>query len=361
MSRRQVSRPSRYRTPQVATALGLVAVLILGGWSITHWGAPTSTSASPSASPFVAVATGTPVANQPAIQSPSPTPVSSATQPPSYPNVISCNPAAVPGSTGVSASASWKSGSFILHVPVLMYHRIVPMSEAGNSDPGLVVPPDTFSAHLDAIEAAGWHTITMATLANDLQAHIAPPTKSFVITIDDGWADGYTYALPILESHRFVATYYVIAGRIDKPDNLTSGQLQELVAAGDEVGDHTMDHVDLVNLPAVTLRYEIEAAAARIAQVTGFWPESFSYPSGGVDDAVVAAVTACGQLRSAVIEEPVAAAQPTKAKKTAVGVPVALETWSNRWVIPRVRITPNTKANYLADDLKILAEGRPMG
>jgi hypothetical protein len=80
-----------------------------------------------------------------------------------------------------------------------------------------------------------------------------------------------------------------------------------------------------------------------------------------VDDAVVVAVTACGQLRSAVIEEPVAAAQPTKAKKTAVGVPVALETWSNRWVIPRVRITPNTKANYLADDLRILAEGRPMG
>jgi peptidoglycan/xylan/chitin deacetylase (PgdA/CDA1 family) len=345
------------RTLQLSTAVGLVAVLILAGWSIAHSGAAESPSASPSASRLVAVATRTPVV----IRTPDQTPVPSDTPPPSYPNVISCDPAAVPGSTGVSASASWKSGSFTLHVPVLMYHRIVPMSEAGNSDPGLVVPPDTFSAQLDAIEAAGWHTITMGTLANDLQAHVAPPAKSFVITIDDGWEDGYTYALPILGSHGYVATYYVIAGRIDKPDNLTSGQLQDLVAAGDEIGDHTMDHVDLVNLPAVTLRYEIETAAARIAQVTGFWPESFSYPSGGVDDTVAAAVTACGQLRSGVVEEPVPAAQPTKTKKAAVGVPVALETWSNRWVIPRVRITPNTKPNYLADDLKILAEGRPMG
>ena len=69
-----------------------------------------------------------------------------------------------------------------------------------------------------------------------------PPAKTFVITIDDGWDDGYTYALPILQSHGFVATYFVIAGRIDRPGFLTSAHLQALVAAGDEIGDHTMDH-----------------------------------------------------------------------------------------------------------------------
>jgi len=40
---------------------------------------------------------------------------------------------------------------------------------------------------------------------------VRPPDKTFVITIDDGWDDGYTYALPILQSHGFVATYFVIA------------------------------------------------------------------------------------------------------------------------------------------------------
>ena len=69
----------------------------------------------------------------------------------------------------MTAPASGKASSFTLHVPILMYHRIVPSAEAGDSIPGLVVPPDTFAAQLDALEAAGWHTITMATLANDLR------------------------------------------------------------------------------------------------------------------------------------------------------------------------------------------------
>ena len=55
----------------------------------------------------------------------------------------------------------------------------------------------------DALAAAGWHTITMATLANDLQANVKPPERTFAITIDDGWDDGYTYALPILAQHGF--------------------------------------------------------------------------------------------------------------------------------------------------------------
>ena len=126
----------------------------------------------------------------------------------------------MPDAIPVTAPASGKDSSFALHVPILMYHRIVPFAQDGGSLPGLVVPPVTFAAQLDALEKAGWHTITMATLANDLQAHIKPPAKTFVITIDDGWADGYTYALPILQSHGFVATYFVIAGRIDKPDFL---------------------------------------------------------------------------------------------------------------------------------------------
>jgi hypothetical protein len=36
---------------------------------------------------------------------------------------------------------------------------------------------------------------------------------------------------------------------------------------------------------------------------------------------------------------------------------VALETWTNRFEIPRVRITPNTRPDYLASDLKLLSEG----
>jgi peptidoglycan/xylan/chitin deacetylase (PgdA/CDA1 family) len=237
-----------------------------------------------------------------------------------------------------------------------MYHRIVPSAEAGDSIPGLVVPPPTFAAQLDALQSAGWQTITMARLADDLAADVKPSPRTFVITIDDGWDDGYTYALPILQSHHFVATFYVIAGRIDRAGFLTSAHLQALVAAGDEIGDHTMDHLDLATLAAAKLPYEIEAAAARIAQVTGRWPESFAYPSGVLDSQAVSAVEACQELRIAVIEEPVA---PEKLGSTAppVGEPTALETWADRFTVPRVRVTPATAPWRLVGTLEALRKG----
>jgi peptidoglycan/xylan/chitin deacetylase (PgdA/CDA1 family) len=189
-----------------------------------------------------------------------------------------------------------------------------------------VVPPQRFSAQLDALKKAGWHTITMATLANDLLTRSKPPAKTFVITIDDGWDDGYTYALPILQQHGFVATYFVIAGRIDHPGFLTSAHLQALVAAGDEIGDHTMDHVYLTRQRGAKLTYEIDAAAARIAQVTGYWPESLAYPYGVENSQTVAAVAAC-HMQIAVIEGK---------------HPLITQTWANRFVIARIHVSSGT-------------------
>jgi len=265
--------------------------------------------------------------------------------------VNSCDPTSVPGAIAVAPSESAKASSFTLHVPILMYHRIVPFAEAGDSIVGLVVPPDTFAAQLSALESRGWHTITMATLANDLAAHVSPPAKTVVITIDDGWYDGYTYALPILQSHGFVATYYVIAGRIDQPDFLSSIQLRKLVAAGDEIGDHTMDHVNLTAQGATALTHQIDAAAARIAQVTGVWPESLAYPSGYEDAKVVAAVGACQELRIAVLEGALEMVTPAAAPKSGAtqALPTIVklqgyETWADRFLVPRVRVTPGTTA-----------------
>jgi peptidoglycan/xylan/chitin deacetylase (PgdA/CDA1 family) len=230
-----------------------------------------------------------------------------------------------------------------------MYHRVVPLAEAGDSISGLVVPPATFDAQLTALSSTGWHTITMATLANDLAAHITPPARTVVITLDDGWADGYTYALPILKSHGFVATFYVIAGRIDQPEFLSSSQLRELVAAGEEVGDHTFDHLNLTGLGAANLKKEIDAGAARIAQVAGVWPESLAYPSGYENSRVVAAVGACQSLQIAVLDKALSMSTPAPSPHagTTQAPPIVVklqgyETWADRFVVPRVRVTPGT-------------------
>jgi peptidoglycan/xylan/chitin deacetylase (PgdA/CDA1 family) len=288
----------------------------------------------------------------------------------SFPIVNSCDPKSVPNAIPVKQEIV-AAASLTLHVPILEYHRIVPSAEAGHSLPGLVVPPDTFAAQLDAPAAAGWHTITMATLANDLEAGAEPPAKSFVITIDDGWDDGYTYAFAILAQHGFVATYFVIAGRIDLSSFLTSDHLKALVAAGDEIGDHTMSHFNLAGGSASTRQFQVDAAAARIAQVTGHWPESLAYPFGSENAQSVAAVAACQELRSAVIEsyrpplQPVGSQTPGASGKPAASpapkpaeVPVPSDTWANRFTLQRIRVSPGTTpANLLGELDRYLRAG----
>jgi peptidoglycan/xylan/chitin deacetylase (PgdA/CDA1 family) len=324
-----------------AASAGILVLLVAAGCA-----GPIATTLSPPPVPPTPslpapTATSTPTATPTATPSMSPEITEPPATPPplagSLPLVNSCDPSSVPGAIPVAGLPDAGSGSFTLHVPILMYHRIVPFAEAGNSISGLVVPPDRFDAQLAALAGAGWHTITMAMLATDLQSRVAPPPKTFVITIDDGWYDGYTYAFPILKSHGFVATYFVIAGRIDVTDFLSSVELQELVAAGDDIGDHTMAHANLTGKSASRLNYEIDAAAARIAQVTGRWPQTLAYPSGHQDAKVVAALGACQELRMAVIESSLLIVSPSGTRSLQ-----AYETWADRFLVPRIRVTPGT-------------------
>ena len=194
----------------------------------------------------------------------------------------------------------------------------------------LIVPPALFESQMAAMEAAGWHTITMGELGDDLRLGIQPRAKSFVVTFDDGYEDGYTYAYPILRNHGFVATYFVVGRRIGNPDILTVVELQALLAAGNEIGNHSADHVDLRPLAPDRMRSEVYDASAVIAGAIGVWPQSFCYPFGKVNTAVSAMMAVMPGIETAVIET---GSQP--------------ETWANRLTLPRIRIGPGSSPQYL--------------
>jgi peptidoglycan/xylan/chitin deacetylase (PgdA/CDA1 family) len=314
-------------------------VLVFAGWATLKAKGPTPTPTA-SASGLSAASTPTPTPASTPTAGPTPTPTVSPppatpTPEPSLPLVDSCVPASVPDANPVPPSNA-HTGAFALHVPVLEYHRIVAPAQAGPSVGGTIVSPQLFSAQLDALHRAGWHTITLATLANDLAAQVKTAKKTLVITIDDGWDDGFTNALPILIRHGYVATYFVIAGRIDRPGFLTRIHLQSLVAEGDEIGDHTMDHQYLTRQSGAKLTYEIDAAAARIAQVTGYWPESLAYPYGSENGRVVAAVGRCQSLRIAVVEGK---------------HPLVSQTWATRFLIQRIHVSSVTTPAGLVKEL----------
>jgi peptidoglycan/xylan/chitin deacetylase (PgdA/CDA1 family) len=187
--------------------------------------------------------------------------------------------------------------------------------------PGLDLSPQLFDAELGALQRDGWHTITVSKLADLLAASLLPPPKTFVITLDDGHADGALYALPILHKYGFVATFYVVAGRIGRADNLTWDQVAELAAAGMEIGDHTMWHVRLNRLTLAAIQHEINAAQALLTAHLCRAPTTFAYPFGAFNTAVVDVVRQAG-FRMAVTTQ-------------RWGVS---ESWGQRLVVPRITV-----------------------
>ena len=181
-----------------------------------------------------------------------------------------------------------------LHVPVLTYHRIAPRTEIGNSVPGLVLSPQIFESHMRALKKDGWRTVTAATLADHLQSGVPLPKKTMVITIDDGRDDGYTYALPILQRLGFVATFYVITGRVGKARYLTVPQLQAMASVGMEIANHTLSHTGTKNGTDAYYLDQVRVAQEQLTEWLGAPPVTFAYPFGLHPKNLIRAVSSVG-------------------------------------------------------------------
>lgn len=186
------------------------------------------------------------------------------------------------------------SGTRRFAVPVILYHRIAPDSERRNSIPDLVLAPEIFERQLSVLKAAGWTTVTAATLAEHLRSNEPLPPKTMVVTIDDGYADGYTHALPILQRLGFVATFYVITSRIDHLNYLSVAQIQEMAAVGMEIANHTSHHRPPKTFDARALALEVSDAQEQLRAWLGTAPTTFAYPFGLHPRALVRAVGAAG-------------------------------------------------------------------
>src|SRR6516162_3388988 len=115
-------------------------------------------------------------------------------------------------------------------------------------------------------------------LAGPAIAHAAPLT---VVTIqfDDGNADTIQWIDGSLNTHGFPATWYVNSGSIATAGHLTWAQLTSLVQAGNEIGSHTIDHVDIKKLKLADARFQVCQDRVNLFN-HGIMAESFAYPFG---------------------------------------------------------------------------------
>ena len=166
---------------------------------------------------------------------------------------------------------------------LLMYHSIAPEAPTGMN-----TPPDVFEAQVAWLKQQGYHFCTVTELLTN------PLPKCVAITFDDGFANNYHHAFPILQKYHAKATIY-LAPEIADIDKLTSTQIQIMQASGlIEFGAHSVSHINLAQTPAEQAQLEIQQSKQQVEQLTGQPCQSFAYPFGRFNEQVVEWVKQAG-------------------------------------------------------------------
>ncbi|MEZ4330515.1 MAG: polysaccharide deacetylase family protein [Myxococcota bacterium] len=98
---------------------------------------------------------------------------------------------------------------------VLMYHRVLPRSEARrlHVEPGMYVTPETFARHLGWL-ADAFAVLPLPEIVARLETGDPLPPRACAISFDDGWRDNLDHALPALVARRMPATIFVVTDRV---------------------------------------------------------------------------------------------------------------------------------------------------
>jgi peptidoglycan/xylan/chitin deacetylase (PgdA/CDA1 family) len=193
----------------------------------------------------------------------------------------------------------WRLGT--VRGRILTYHRVDEV--VGDR---LVVTPDAFRAQMEFLKSHEIRVVDLDTLVDSLST----PDRSanqVAITFDDGYADNYRHAWPILREVHYPATVFVAAGLAgtDRPipaerpgatpaTLLTWEQLEEMSKDDISVGSHSLTHARLTRLPLEKVRKEVMESKQLLEARLGVAVNWFCYPSGAFSMDVVRLVQWAG-------------------------------------------------------------------
>ena len=188
-----------------------------------------------------------------------------------------------PGDPEAPILSPLKPANAIVQVPILMYHHISNTPAQNTLQAELTVTPTMFKRQLDYLQQQDYHTITYNQLFDALYFGAPLPPRPIILTFDDGYADVYQFALSLLQQRHFMATFFIITGKVGWQGYMDWGNLQDLLAKGMQIGSHTVHHVDIgityLDSPALA-QGELQQSKATLEKRLGIVIQQFCYPSG---------------------------------------------------------------------------------
>jgi peptidoglycan/xylan/chitin deacetylase (PgdA/CDA1 family) len=196
------------------------------------------------------------------------------------------------------APQSETSATKTVILPILVYHIVRP-SRASDSPAvrAMALTPETFDAQLAHLNISGYHVVGFRDLEKYFSSGTSLPAKPVIISFDDGWADQYKYAVPILEKYHDTATFFVYTNAIDHRGFLSWQDLNNLIANGMTIGDHSRSHPHLANIAnSQRLWDEIYGSKNTLEKKLLVSITEFAYPFGQHNHATIEVVRKAGFL-----------------------------------------------------------------
>jgi peptidoglycan/xylan/chitin deacetylase (PgdA/CDA1 family) len=184
-------------------------------------------------------------------------------------------------------------------VAVIMYHKISALTEGLDAEWN--VSPTQFREQMAMLASDAFNVISLEAFADCLASGRSPPRNAVVITFDDGYANVYQHAFPVLQEFGLPATIFQTVQfaheqRLFSWDEAEYGAQPELFDAvrplsWNEIramcqsglitmGSHTMTHPHLGRLSPQQIRFEVGESKRLLEEHTGQPIRFFAFPGG---------------------------------------------------------------------------------
>lgn len=200
--------------------------------------------------------------------------------------IVLTPPPSTPTPTSIPTPTPFPLVGYCLRVPVLMYHHVQPQSQAvDKGQTATSVDNGVFDQQIQYLTSQGYTLLTAKELVDSLQNKSQTPSKSVVVTLDDGYLDNYQYAYPIFKKYNVKGNFMIATGLVGGADYMSWENIKEMAGSGlAYFTDHTWSHYGVGYGSADKVKYEIITAKQQLQENTGQAVNVFTYPYGSFND-----------------------------------------------------------------------------
>jgi len=183
--------------------------------------------------------------------------------------------------------------------PLLTYHKLGRRPSRVRLK-GMYLSERLFAQQLAELRGAGFENGSLRDCGS------TPSSRRIVLTFDDAYVNVLRLGLKPLAANGFKAIQFVVADRLGKHNDwdvalgeapeplMDKEQLRDWIAAGHDIGSHTLTHPYLTRASRAQAQEEISGSRKRLEDVFARRIEHFCYPYGDWNECVRDLVIAAG-------------------------------------------------------------------